>query len=63
VGSHVPGRSYLHSRGITYAVFCQGPYDESRRCRDVMGWTTRRGAGALDYGYALVDLTVFGRQE
>ena len=23
--------SYLHSRDITYAVFCQGPYDESIR--------------------------------
>ena len=31
--------SYLHSRDITYAVFCQGPYDESLRYRDFMGWT------------------------
>ncbi|HEY0450325.1 DUF899 family protein, partial [Actinophytocola sp.] len=30
--------SYLHSRGITYAVLCQGPYDESVRYRDFMGW-------------------------
>jgi predicted dithiol-disulfide oxidoreductase (DUF899 family) len=30
--------SYLHSRDITWAVFCQGPYDESRRYRDFMGW-------------------------
>jgi predicted dithiol-disulfide oxidoreductase (DUF899 family) len=30
--------SYLHSRDITYAIFCQGPYDESRRYRDFMGW-------------------------
>jgi predicted dithiol-disulfide oxidoreductase (DUF899 family) len=30
--------SYLHSRDITYAVFCQGPYDESRRYRDFMDW-------------------------
>src|SRR6201991_2821229 len=30
--------SYLHSRDITYAVFCQGPYDESIRYRDFMGW-------------------------
>jgi predicted dithiol-disulfide oxidoreductase (DUF899 family) len=95
--------SYLHSRDITYAVFCQGPYDESARYRDFMGWdmpwysaqasldalltgrqvglfhlvcylrdgnhvfetywTTRRGAEALDYSYALMDLTVYGRQE
>lgn len=26
-------------------------------------WTTRRGAEALDYSYALMDLTVYGRQE
>ena len=30
--------SYLHSRDITYAVFCQGPYEESLRYRDFMGW-------------------------
>jgi predicted dithiol-disulfide oxidoreductase (DUF899 family) len=26
-------------------------------------WTKRRGVEAMDYGYALMDLTVFGRQE
>nr|WP_090275236.1 DUF899 family protein [Mycolicibacterium komanii]CRL68195.1 CalU12 protein [Mycolicibacterium komanii] len=36
--SQVAELSYLHSRDITYAVFCQGPYDESRRYRDFMGW-------------------------
>jgi predicted dithiol-disulfide oxidoreductase (DUF899 family) len=30
--------SYLHSRDITYAVFCQGPFDESIRYREFMGW-------------------------
>ena len=30
--------SYLHSRDITFAVFCQGPYEESSRYRDFMGW-------------------------
>jgi predicted dithiol-disulfide oxidoreductase (DUF899 family) len=95
--------SYLHSRDITYAVFCQGPYDESARYRDFMGWdvpwysvqesvdtllvgrrvgmmhlvsylrhgdrifetywTTLRGVEAMDYSYALMDLTVYGRQE
>jgi predicted dithiol-disulfide oxidoreductase (DUF899 family) len=95
--------SYLHSRDITFAVFCQGPYDESIRYRDFMGWdmpwysaqasldallvgrrigmmhlvcylrdgdrvfetywTTRRGVEAMDYSYALMDLTVYGRQE
>src|SRR5262245_26593540 len=37
--THVAELSYLHSRDITYAVFCQGPYDESRRYADFMGWT------------------------
>jgi predicted dithiol-disulfide oxidoreductase (DUF899 family) len=95
--------SYLHSRDITYAVFCQGPYDESIRYHDFMGWdmpwysaqpsldallvgrtiglmhivcylrdgdrvfetywTNYRGVEAMDYSYALIDLTVFGRQE
>ena len=100
--SQVGELSYLHSRDITFAVFCQGPYDESRRYRDFMGWdmpwysaqssldailagktgsmhlvcylrdgdrvfetywTTGRGVEAMDYSYALWDLTVFGRQE
>jgi hypothetical protein len=26
-------------------------------------WTTRRGVEELDYSYALMDLTVYGRQE
>jgi predicted dithiol-disulfide oxidoreductase (DUF899 family) len=30
--------SYLRSRDVTYAVLCQGPYDESSRYRDFMGW-------------------------
>jgi predicted dithiol-disulfide oxidoreductase (DUF899 family) len=30
--------SYLHSRDITYAVLCQGPYGESSRYREFMGW-------------------------
>ncbi|MFM9368590.1 DUF899 family protein [Streptomyces sp. Da 82-17] len=103
VTSQVQELSYLHSRDITYAVFCQGPYEESRRYRDFMGWevpwysalpsqerllvgrhvgmmhlvgylrdgdrvfetywTTRRGVEAMDYSYALMDLTVYGRQE
>ncbi len=94
---------YLHSRDITFAVLCQGPYEQSVRYRTFMGWqlpwysaqasldallvgrqaglfhlvcylrdgdrvfetywTTRRGSEAMDYGYALMDLTVYGRQE
>jgi predicted dithiol-disulfide oxidoreductase (DUF899 family) len=30
--------SFLHSRDVTYATFCQGPYEESARYRDFMGW-------------------------
>ncbi len=30
--------SYLHSRDVTYATFCEGPYEESARYRDFMGW-------------------------
>src|ERR1700742_3145279 len=96
--------SYLHSRDVTFAVFCQGPYAESARYRDFMDWnlpwysaqgslgtlltspkhegqmylvcylrdggrvfetywTTIRGVEAMDYSYALMDLTAYGRQE
>jgi predicted dithiol-disulfide oxidoreductase (DUF899 family) len=101
--THVDELAYLHSRDITYAVFCQGPYEESNRYHEFMGWrmpwysalpsldallvgrhvgmmhlvcylrdgdtvyetywTTRRGVEAMDYSYALMDLTVYGRQE
>jgi len=30
--------SNIHSRDVTYATFCQGPYDESVRYRAFMGW-------------------------
>ena len=30
--------SHLHSRDVTYATMCQGPYDVSVRYRDFMGW-------------------------
>jgi predicted dithiol-disulfide oxidoreductase (DUF899 family) len=103
VTTQVTELSYLHSRDITFAVFCQGPYDRSIRYRDFMGWdmpwysaedsldtflvgrrigrmhivcylrdrdrvfetywTTLRGVEAMDYSYALMDLTVYGRQE
>ena len=38
VTTQVAELSYLHSRDITYAVFCQGPYDESIRYHDFMDW-------------------------
>jgi predicted dithiol-disulfide oxidoreductase (DUF899 family) len=102
-GGQVEELAYLHSRDISYAVLCQGPYDESRRYRDFMGWrmpwysaehavpelfaerpsgpmelicylrdgdrvfetywTTGRGVEVMDYNFALMDLTVYGRQE
>lgn len=30
--------AYLHADDTTYATFCQGPYEESVRYRDFMGW-------------------------
>ena len=38
VTTQVRELSYLHSRDATFAVFCQGPYTESARYRDFMGW-------------------------
>ncbi|HEY6466385.1 MAG TPA: DUF899 family protein [Candidatus Acidoferrales bacterium] len=38
VASQVRELSYLHSRDVTYAVLCQGPYEESVRYRAFMGW-------------------------
>jgi predicted dithiol-disulfide oxidoreductase (DUF899 family) len=95
--------SYLHSADITYATLCQGPYEESVRYRDFMGWqmpwysvqdsaqallvgrtvgmfhlvcylrqgdrvfetywTNGRGVEAMDNSFALMDLTVYGRQQ
>ncbi len=103
VTSQVTELSYFHSRDVTYAVLCQGPYEESFRYRDFMGWhmpwysaeasldsllvgrnigmmhivcylrdgdrvfetywTTLRGVEAMDYSFALLDLTAYGRQE
>jgi predicted dithiol-disulfide oxidoreductase (DUF899 family) len=95
--------SLLHSRDVTYAAFCQGPYEESARYRDFMGWdmpwysahdsaeallagrqrnefhlvsymrqgarvfetywTSGRGVEAMSSSTALLDRTVYGRQE
>lgn len=100
--SHVTELGYLHSRDITFAVLCEGPYAEAARYRDFMGypapwyavpsgsvdalvagrhfgvlasylrvgdrvfetwWTTGRGDEAMAPSYALMDRTVYGRQE
>lgn len=36
--SQVREVSFLQSRDITYATFCQGPYEASARYRKFMGW-------------------------
>jgi len=36
--SQVRELSYLHACDVTYVTFCQGPYEESVRYRDFMGW-------------------------
>lgn len=102
--THVAELSYLHSRDITYAVFCQGPFAESKRYHEFMDWrmpwyaaegaplqallvgrhvgmmhlvnyvreddrvfetywTTLRGVEVMDNSLALMDRTVWGRQE
>jgi predicted dithiol-disulfide oxidoreductase (DUF899 family) len=38
VTTQVRELSYIQSRDVTFAVFCQGPYEESARYRDFMGW-------------------------
>ena len=38
VTTQVAEMSYLHSRDITFAVFCRGPYKESAGYHDFMDW-------------------------
>jgi len=41
VTSQVRELSYIHSRDVTFAVFCQGPYEESvRYCAGDRGRST-----------------------
>lgn len=93
---------YLHSRDVTFAVLCEGPFAESDRYREFMGWempwyavpessadaliagrhfgmkacylrdgdrvfetywTTGRGCETMGSSYAMLDMTVYGRQE
>ena len=37
--SHISELSYLHSRDVSYATLCEGPFEESSRYRAFMGWT------------------------
>ncbi len=36
--AHVRELDYLHSRDVTFAVFCEGPFEQSNRYREFMGW-------------------------
>ena len=49
--SQVRELSFIHSRDVTYATFCQGPYEEGARYRAFMGWNMpwyAAGKEALD---------------
>ena len=46
--SQVRELSFIHSRDVTYATFCQGPYEESARYRDFMGWEMPWYSGPQD---------------
>jgi predicted dithiol-disulfide oxidoreductase (DUF899 family) len=63
--SQVRELSSLHSRDVTYAT-CQGPYDESVRYRDFMGWdvpwySAEESADALSAGRASFALVCYLR--
>lgn len=100
--AHMRELDYLHARDVTFAVLCEGPFEESDRYRQFMGWempwyavpsgsadaliagrhfgmracylrdgdrvfetywTTGRGAEVMGNSYAMLDMTVYGRQE
>ena len=100
--THIHELDYLNSRDVSWATFCEGPYEEGSRYRDFMGWTvpfyavppasvdrlvagrhfgilacylrdgdevyetywtTGRGNEPMAPSYALLDMTVYGRQE
>jgi len=54
VTSQVRDLSYFHVRDVTYSVFCQGPYEESARYRDFMGWEMPWYSAPLDSLEALL---------
>jgi predicted dithiol-disulfide oxidoreductase (DUF899 family) len=57
VTTQVRELSYLHSRDITFAVLCQGPYWASNRYREFMGWDVPWYSAADS-----VDALLVGRQ-
>jgi predicted dithiol-disulfide oxidoreductase (DUF899 family) len=52
--------SYLHSRDVTFAVFCKGPFDESNRYREFMGWDMMPWYSVPEESYARLDLVPGG---
>ena len=56
---HMQVLDYLHARGVTYAVFSQGPYDESAAFRRFMGYSWP-WYSTKDSDPALVDGRGFG---
>ncbi|KAK9341830.1 hypothetical protein V1522DRAFT_418007 [Lipomyces starkeyi] len=48
--------SYLHSRDVTFAVFCKGPFDESNRYREFMGWDMMPWYSVPEESYARLAL-------
>jgi predicted dithiol-disulfide oxidoreductase (DUF899 family) len=58
--THFNELSYLHSRDVTYATFCEGPYEESWRYRDFMGWTAPWFSVPQDVVHQLVADRHFG---
>ena len=53
--------AYLHSRDVTYATFCEGPYEQSLRYRDFMEWDVP-WYSARDSGATLLAGRWFGMQ-
>jgi predicted dithiol-disulfide oxidoreductase (DUF899 family) len=51
--------SGLHWRDVTYATFCQGPFEESLRYRNFMGWDTMPWYAA---GEEALDVLLVGRR-
>lgn len=53
--------AYLHSRDVTFAIFCEGPFAESNAYREFMGWDVP-WYSARDSGEALLAGRWFGMQ-
>jgi predicted dithiol-disulfide oxidoreductase (DUF899 family) len=61
VTTQVRELSYLHSRDVTFAVICQGPYKESSLYRNFMGWKMPWYSGPKDSLNILLEGRIVGR--